>query len=79
MQLTAYMKIEYMCQTCGEHFEAEAPASAAAVLPECPSCGSRDVEREEPVANPVKRAGPYDRGTCPCAILALSGDPGHGR
>lgn len=49
MQLDAYMNAEYMCQTCGEHFEAEAPAGDAAILPECPACGGWDVEREEPV------------------------------
>lgn len=75
MQIAAYMRPEYMCQTCGEHFEVEASAGEAGGLPECPSCGSRDVEREEPMASSPKPASPYDRGMCPCAVLALQGDP----
>lgn len=77
MQVDAYMSVEWMCQTCGEHFAAEPPAAAWPL--ECPACGSSDVEKEEPVTNPIKRASPYDRGVCPCAILERSGDPRYRR
>jgi DNA-directed RNA polymerase subunit RPC12/RpoP len=68
-----------MCQTCGENFEAESAAGEAALPPECPACGSREVEKEEPVASQIKPASPYDRGMCPCAIVGLLADPRHRR
>ncbi len=79
MQMDAYMAVEYMCQTCGEHFDAGEPIGQNVTPPECPSCGSRDVEREEPAGASRKLASPYDRGICPCAVLALTDDPQHRR
>jgi putative FmdB family regulatory protein len=75
MQMGAYMGVEYMCQTCGEHFDVEVLAGELAAVPECPSCGSRDAEKDEQVGYAVKYTSPYDRGVCPCIILAQSGDP----
>ena len=79
MQPGAYIKIELMCQTCGEHFEAEAPVVEDAALFECPACGSRDVEVEERADGSPKPGSLYDRGMCPCVILAQSGAPRHRR
>ncbi len=69
MQMAAYM---WMCQTCGEHFEAESPV-AARELPACPSCGSRNAEWEIPSAAAAKPVSRFDGGICPCAIVSLSG------
>jgi putative FmdB family regulatory protein len=72
MHIGAYMNQEYFCQSCGELFEAEVPPDAPSTLPECPSCGSREVGRQEPITNSPKLASRYDRGMCACEITALS-------